>query len=39
VKAELQHQFLDEMEIDHGTASEIAQKFSQLAGYPLALAA
>jgi hypothetical protein len=27
------------MEIDHGTAFEIAQKFSQLAGYPLALAA
>jgi hypothetical protein len=37
VKADLQHQFLDEMEI--GAASEIAQKFSQLAGYPLALAA
>jgi hypothetical protein len=39
VKAELQHQFLYEMEIDHGAASEIAKKFSQLAGYPLALAA
>ncbi|WP_440982814.1 hypothetical protein [Shinella sumterensis] len=39
VKAHLQHQFLNEMEIDHGAASEIAQKFSQLAGYPLALAA
>ena len=39
VKADLQHKFLDEMKIDHGAASEIAQKFSQLAGYPLALAA
>ncbi|MCM2442883.1 hypothetical protein HGO34_24585 [Agrobacterium vitis] len=39
VKADLQQQFLDEMNIDHGVASEIAQKFSQLAGYPLALAA
>lgn len=39
VKVELQHLFLDEMEIDYGTASEIAKKFSQLAGYPLALAA
>nr|WP_223216066.1 hypothetical protein [Agrobacterium pusense] len=39
VKAQLQHQFLDEMKIDHGTASEIARKFSQLAAYPLALAA
>lgn len=38
MKADLQHQFLDEMEIDHGAASEIAQKFSQLAGYPLAVA-
>jgi len=39
VNADLQHQFLDEMEIDYGAASAIAQKFSQLAGYPLALAA
>jgi len=39
VEADLQHQFLNEMGIDHGAASEIAQKFSQLAGYPLALAA
>jgi len=27
------------MEVDHGAASDIAKKFSQLAGYPLALAA
>jgi hypothetical protein len=39
VNAQLQHEFLDEMEIDHQAASEIARKFSQLAGYPLALAA
>ncbi len=39
VKVDLQHQFLNEMEIDHEAASEIAQKFSQLAGYSLALAA
>jgi hypothetical protein len=38
LKADLQHQFLDEMEIDHSTASGIAKKFSQLAGYRLALA-
>lgn len=37
VKADLQHQFLDEMEIDHSTAFEVAEKFSQLAGYPLTL--
>ncbi len=39
VNADLQNQFLDEMEIDHASAAKIAQKFSQLAGYPLALAA
>ena len=39
VNADLQHQFLDEMEIDHTAAAKIAQEFSQLAGYPLALAA
>jgi len=39
VKADFQRQFLDEMEIDHGAASEIAQKFSHLAGYHPALAA
>ncbi len=38
VSADLQHRFLDEMGIDHAVAAEIAQKFSQLAGYPLALA-
>lgn len=38
VNGDLQHQFLNEMGIDHEAASEIAQKFSQLAGYPLALA-
>ncbi|MDR6192597.1 hypothetical protein QE372_004931 [Agrobacterium pusense] len=38
VKADLQHQFLDEMEIDHSAASEVTEKFSKLAGYPLALA-
>ena len=39
VNADLQHQFLDEMEIDRTSASEIARRFSKLAGYRLALAA
>ena len=37
VKADLQQQFLVEMKIDLGAASQIAQEFSQLAGYSLAL--
>ena len=39
VDAGLQSSFLDEMHIDHSAASEIAQKFSALAGYSMALAA
>jgi hypothetical protein len=38
VSGDLQHQFLDEMGIDRTVAAEIAEKFSDLAGYPLALA-
>lgn len=41
VDADLQHSFLDEMDIDLATAASVAKKFSALAGYelPLALAA
>lgn len=39
VDASLQNLFLAEMDIDHLVASKIAQGFSDLAGYQLALAA
>ncbi|SFB48015.1 hypothetical protein SAMN03159496_04101 [Rhizobium sp. NFR07] len=39
VDCDLQNQFLYEMNIDHLVASKVAQGFSNLAGYPLALAA
>ena len=39
VDADLQKSFLDEMHIDHSAASEIARKFSALAGYSMALVA
>lgn len=39
VDVDLQNQFLDEMGVDHSVASQIAQGYSNLAGYSLALAA
>ncbi len=39
VDENLQNSFLDEMHIDHSAASDIARKFSALAGYSMALAA
>lgn len=39
VDVDLQYQFLDEMGVDHSVALQIAQGYSDLAGYSLALAA
>jgi hypothetical protein len=38
VDESLQHAFLDEMHVDPAIASELAKKFSALAGYTLPLA-